>query len=331
MTLILFGTGDGVVAYDFDGKHWQRQWHSLKGQYVSVVKHHPHNPDILFAGTYGAGLYRSLDCGQSWAQVAADMPVDYIRGLTFTPDSVLVGAEPAAIVRSDDNGETWHNSPLDHLPGASEWFLPYSPRDGCVRSFATHAHSPGLIYAAIEVGGVLKSTDDGMTWESLTGGFTGGFADGEKGTSLDVHSIAVRPDDAQTLFAATHNGVYRTQDGGETWTHLSHGYTRGVVMPFDSPDTVIATPGNGPDSPSRVIISHDAGDNWEDVNVPKTETTIDFLILHPNLPDVLFGITPGVPSRRGDDGLVLYSPIDNIQWQMFSDDFKAVQWVDVLP
>lgn len=333
MTRIHLATGDGVAAYEFDGQAWHLQSQALQGEYVSVVAQQP-GSDLVLAGTYGNGLFRSVDGGITWAKTGGDMPMTYVRALAFLPDDpsiVLVGAEPATIIRSENGGATWRELPIRELPDAEEWFLPYSPRAGAVRFFTTHADAPGLVYAALEVGGVLKSVDHGNTWMKVSGDFTSGhFAESDKGMSLDVHSVCLHPADPQTIYAATHLGVYRSQDGGETWKHLSNGYTRGVALSPSNPTRVFATPGNGPGGRSRFIMSDDNGDSWRQMADNAFGGTVDFLVLSRHLPGILFAVTPGIPSEASDEGRLFYTPVDTVDWRRLNHDAAAVQWVDVV-
>jgi hypothetical protein len=75
---------------------------------------------------------------------------------------------------------------LGRTPGSFElragWSLPYSPAAGCVRGFAFHGQR---IYAAAEVGGVLRSTDRGEHWEMANGN----SSDWQGRINTDVHSL----------------------------------------------------------------------------------------------------------------------------------------------
>ena len=100
-----------------------------------------------------------------------------------------------------------------HPRDGHHWFLPYSPEAGCVRGFAVHGER---VYAAAEVGGVVRSDDGGQTWR-LAHGSDGQPAFGEPRWPLvhpDVHSIEVHPSSPDLVLAATGGGLYRSQDGG---------------------------------------------------------------------------------------------------------------------
>src|SRR4051794_30281219 len=94
--------------------------------------------DVVLAGSYGNGLFRSADAGGTWARVEAGLTASAFRCLgpdPLRPDALLAGTEPARVFRSADAGETWDAlAGVGRLPGHDEWFLPYSPRAGAVRN-----------------------------------------------------------------------------------------------------------------------------------------------------------------------------------------------------
>ena len=112
--------------------------------------------------------------------------------------------------------------------------LPYSPEAGCVRGFAFHGERA---YAAVEVGGVLRSDDGGETWRLAEGSDGNPDLDGppEPFVYPDVHSIDVHPSSPDLVFAPTGGGFYRSIDGGRTWTLLYDCYCRAAwIDPLDA-------------------------------------------------------------------------------------------------
>ena len=102
------------------------------------------------------------------------------------------------------------------------WFLPYSPEAGCVRGFASAGER---VYAAVEVGGLLRSDDGGGGWR-LAGGSDGVPTFGEPASGAihpDVHSVHVHPSSADHVLAATAGGLYVSTDGGDRWERRNAG------------------------------------------------------------------------------------------------------------
>jgi hypothetical protein len=87
--------------------------------------------DAVLAGTYGDGLFRSVDSGRNWQQIDAGLTASTFRFVT--PE--LAGTEPARVYRSSDGGQTWHElEGITRIPGHEQWYLPYSPRAGAARN-----------------------------------------------------------------------------------------------------------------------------------------------------------------------------------------------------
>ncbi|HET6404889.1 MAG TPA: hypothetical protein VFH78_09590 [Candidatus Thermoplasmatota archaeon] len=108
---------------------------------------HPTERDVVLAAT-GRGLYRSVDGGDGW-QALGDVPT---LGVAFDPTAptTLYAGTATGILRSVDDGRTWTPLALPHA--------------GAFAHFATHAQTPGLLYAASYQKGIYRSGDGGATW-----------------------------------------------------------------------------------------------------------------------------------------------------------------------
>ena len=209
--------------------------------------------DLLLAGTYGDGLFRSADGGQSWERVA--------NGTFRFVTAELAGTEPARVLRSSDQGRTWQElEGITAIPGHEDWFLPYSPRAGAARN--AYASGDRLLVAA-EVAGLLRSDDGGRTWvcEPVAG-------------DEDIHLVAGHPDDPDLVYVSLgtatltspdepHGGIARSRDGGRTWEKVETDYTRAAIVPPARPDLVLAGPAPRVGRGGRIVVSADGGDSWE--------------------------------------------------------------------
>ena len=89
---------DGVTDF------WQQQ---TDGLYGGVVNHLAINSSgSIFAGTYGVGMFRSIDGGESWSQTS--LPSTFVNALAISSSDVIF----ADNFRSVDNGETWIQMPI---------------------------------------------------------------------------------------------------------------------------------------------------------------------------------------------------------------------------
>jgi len=261
---IILATNGGLVIAEETGGDWQPVHTGLADQKVTAVIA---REGVIIAGTRN-GLFRSSDGAGSWEAVNAGLDLPHIRWLAFHPgisDREFAGTEPAGIFRSTDGGDTWQASPeVANLRDSLGWWLPYSPESGCVRGFAFHGERG---YAAVEVGGVLRSDDTGATW-GLAPGSSGRPEFVNPGAGMvhaDVHSVGVHPSSPDLVFAATNNGLYRSTDGGSAWTKINDdGYTRAFWVNDSDPQHIITAPARSVGRYGSVLESRDGGTTWAD-------------------------------------------------------------------
>jgi len=112
---------------------------------------------------------------------------------------------------------------------------------------------------------VLRSDDAGETWR-LAGGSSGDPDPYYPPAPLvcpDVHSIAVHPASPDLVFAATGGGLYRSSDGGQTWTMPYRCYCRDVWLDSAEVDHFIFGPADSVDSGGRIEETRDGGRTWQ--------------------------------------------------------------------
>jgi photosystem II stability/assembly factor-like uncharacterized protein len=136
-------------------------------------------------------------------------------GVATQPNVFYVGQVDGGVWKSDDYGRTW-NPIFDGQPSQSIGAIAVAPSNPNIVYVAS---GEGLHRPDLSVGdGIYRSPDAGKTWEHL------GLRDGEQ-----IPALAVDPHDANTLFAAVlghpyganeERGIYRSTDGGATWTKV---------------------------------------------------------------------------------------------------------------
>lgn len=261
------GTGSGV--YRMSGSELQSL--GLAEHRISAIHAwREDGNDVVLAGTYGEGLFRSGDGGMSWEPVEAGLTAPAFRTIVpdpFDPGALLAGTEPARLYRSRDGGRTWQElQAIAQLPPVDEWYLPYSPRAGAVRN----VYAPGdgnRLLASVEVGGLLDSPDGGATWSIAP-----------VIQDDDIHHITGHPDDPSLLFASLGyaalkrdgdrgdyrlGGVGRSRDGGQTWEKVEVDYTRATIIPRTMPSLLLAGPAPHVGREGRIVVSADGGDTWQ--------------------------------------------------------------------
>lgn len=259
---LLLATRDGFVAAQNEGG-WQLVRTGLDGRFVTSLMA---RQGVILAGT-DDGIFRSDDGGLSWRETSRGLTQRHVRWLAFHPaisDLELAGTEPAAIFTSQDGGASWREcGEVSALREQLGWWLPYSPEAGCVRGFAFHG---SRAYAAVEVGGVLRSDDQGMSWR-LAGNSNESQASRQPSLSplhSDVHDVASHPSSPDLVLAPTGGGLYRSRDGGDTWTHLHANYVRALWVNPDDANHLLLGPSDGPSGRNgRIVQSRDGGQSWQ--------------------------------------------------------------------
>ena len=310
MNKLILATEQGIVLCEREGNHWHEASRALRDQHVTCVIA---RNGMIFIGTEG-GVFRSKD-GQDWEETSNGLATPHIRWMTHHPDTshlVFAGTEPANIFVSQDVGISWRACPeVAELRDKFQWSLPYSPEAGCVRGFAFHG---SRVYAAVEVGGVLISEDNGGTWKLAEGSDGNPDLEGPPEPLIypDVHSIEVHPSSPDLVYAPTGGGFYRSNDGGKTWKLFYDCYCRAVWADPNDSDHLILGTADYVDSNGRIEESRDGGQTWS-----------------------LASNGLKVPWRRGmverfyQAGDELFAVLSN--GQLFSASLPVLEWRRVLP
>ncbi|MYC90674.1 MAG: hypothetical protein F4X15_04325 [Gemmatimonadetes bacterium] len=230
-----------------------------QGGRVNDLAVHPENPHTYFAGFATGGLWKTTNNGTTFRPVFDSYGTHSVGDIAISPanpDIVWVGTGEAnnrqsssfgdGMYKSTDGGETFTHVGLRETQTISRVIA--HPDDGDVAWAAANGH----LFGANSERGVFKTTDGGRTWNHVLS-----VDDDTGATDLVLH-----PTNPNTLFAATYqrrrtrccfvgggpgSGIWRSDDGGETWTRLSgNGLPRGTmgrvalaVTPAD-PDVVYA-------------------------------------------------------------------------------------------
>jgi photosystem II stability/assembly factor-like uncharacterized protein len=319
---VLYCGGDeGVHLLVREGGTWREAGRGLSSRRVTSVT--VSGSEVL-AGTR-EGIYRSQDAGQTWRTSNDGLTVPYIRWLAHDPGAtgvVLAGTEPAAILISEDGGATWRECPeVARLREQHGWYLPYSSGAGCVRGFAFHGARQGRrVYAAVEVGGLLRSDDGGQTWGLVQGSSGEPRAVPEGAIHPDVHSVAVHPSTPDLVFAPTGGGFYRSEDGGGRWSCLYDCYCRAVWSDPAYPEHLILGPADSVNRNGRIEGTRDGGKTWmvasEGLAVPWSRNMVErFLQVGDDLLAVL------------SNGDLIAAPLATLAWRPVGVALRGVRAV----
>jgi photosystem II stability/assembly factor-like uncharacterized protein len=266
---------------------------SLKGTNPQSIAFDPRNPNRAYCGTFGNGLWKTDDGGQTWNSIGKDVIANpYIMSVSVSPldhgnkfNKVYVGTEPSALYISNDGGESWERmSAINNLPSSASWSFPPRPWTHHVRWIEPDANKLDYVFVAIEAGALVQSHDCGRTWIDRV----------EQGP-YDTHTLATHRMAPKRLYSSAGDGYFESFDYGESWKRptagLRHHYLYGLAIDSDDPNTVIVSASIGPgkayytdDAESFVYRRSDDEEKWEAVSkgLPKPGgTTITILASNP--------------------------------------------------
>src|ERR1700683_4894277 len=313
----------GVFRRDVDGADWQ---HVLTEPEAYTVFVHPRDPNLVLAGTKN-GIYRSTDRGATFKR--ANFPDSGVQVWSFLPDPadpkrllaggspasiyrssavgrvwscspppadpkrLLAGGSPASIYRSTDAGESWTRQADPKLPDRGK--APFAVR---VMRFARHPSRPDEIYAALEVGGVMRSTDGGESWSDCSEHLirlsveeprlrSKIVSDTEAEGMLDGHAICMSAADPDAVVLAVRMGLFRSQDQGKTWEDLRvdrfspFTYGRDIKVSPQDPNTLYACLSVAASSKDGALYrSQDIGRTWQRFDKVQPHGTLMSVSLH---------------------------------------------------
>lgn len=194
-----------------------------------------HSAGDIFAGTQGAGVWRSVDGGREWRRSGLDgIIVKSLATTRATPGLIVAGLKPAGVSISTDGGATWSESTaFRHISGRSLWRQPAEkPHHAYVQGLAISPTDPDLIVAGMEAGAVVRSTDGGASWSNH-----------RKGSCRDCHSLTFHEKDGTHVYEGGGGvmtaGIAISSDGGDSWTRPTEGLDRkyGWAVAADSERT----------------------------------------------------------------------------------------------
>lgn len=180
--------------------------------------------------------------------------------------------------------------------------LPWEPAGatnigGRITSLAVDPTRFDTFYIGTATGGVFKTTNGGQQWDPIFDNIP----------SLSIGAMVMEPGDPQTIYVGTGEanggggsvsyggkGIYRTENGGTTWTHLglerSFHIGRIVIDPQNTQNIFVAVVGElfGTNPERGVYRSQDGGNNWERVFFISEKTGCIDIVMDPQTPSTLY-------------------------------------------
>src|SRR6266536_1199557 len=289
----------------------------------------PSGKITLFVGAASGGVWKSDDSGTRFRPVFDEQPVQSIGAIALDPKNsknVWVGTGESwmrntvsigdGIHKSTDGGETWTHAGLENSERIAK--IVVSPKN----SDTVFVAVPGALWSDSPDRGLYRTTDGGKTWKQIL-----------KGANLSTGctSIEMDPTNPDVMLAAmwdfrrkgweyrsggesptapSASGLFRSTDGGETWTEITHDANKGFPKKPYGRIAVAIGPSNAKrvyafvESPeSALFVSDDGGTTWDkrDKSQWMVWRTFYFanLIVDPKNPDRVFK-TDGSRTVRAD-------------------------------
>jgi photosystem II stability/assembly factor-like uncharacterized protein len=293
----------------------------FRGGRATAVAGIAEQPHVFFMGTTGGGVWKTDDAGGHWTNVTDGfLDVGNIGAIDVAdsdPRIIYVGTGSASIRGNSSVGRgVWKS-----MDGGATWRYLGLPESGAIGKLLVHPTNPDVVYVAAlghpfgrnPERGVYRTRDGGATWERVL------FLNDGTGAV----TLSMSPDNPEEIYAGMsrverkpwtmisggpEGGVYRTTNGGTSWSKLAGGLPTGLVgkvgvtvSPADPRRVwalVEAEPGGG------LYRSDDRGTSWKLVNSDAQVRARPWYYTHvradPVNPDTVFVLN--VPLMRSTDG-----------------------------
>jgi photosystem II stability/assembly factor-like uncharacterized protein len=271
-------TNDGGIFKSTDGAaNWtavtsglpRSYWYDRPAQYkpINALAINPQDTSTLYAATAGGGISKTADGGATWVAGKNALFVNALAIDPQDPSIIYAGTLNYGLLKSTDGGATFNN-------------VSYGPPDNTADSvffLAMDRQNPSTLYAGSRSnenaltapGGTFKSTDGAESWSPVN---TSGVV------ATNINSLAVGPDNAGTLYAATNSRVVKNTDNVGHWNEVYSApltddgrsiYPASVVaIDPQAPSTIYVAIGDNSDGGGGVFKSEDGGTSWARYRLP---------------------------------------------------------------
>jgi photosystem II stability/assembly factor-like uncharacterized protein len=239
--LYYFGsTGGGIWETKNGGRSWKNISDGFFGGSIGAIEVAKSDPNVIYVGggektvrgnvSSGYGIWKSEDAGKTWASAGlkesrhvpriAVHPTDFNTVYAAVLGNIYKPTQERGVYKSTDGGKTWRKTLFaNENAGAVDLILdPNNPRILYASTWNVR-RTPYSLSSGGDGSALWKSTDSGETWKEISK--NKGFAT----DTLGIIGVTVSPANSDRVWAIVENkdkgGVYRSDDGGETWSHIN--------------------------------------------------------------------------------------------------------------
>ena len=256
------GTDHGVYRRNPVTGAWESRSLGLPDLPVAALIADPLLAGVLYAGELSrssipGGVFKTSDGGLTWTSASIGLTGTLVKVLAIdprNPATLYAGTNSGGVYKSEDAAGHWR--PMNSgLTGVSVW------------SIAVDPIAAGTVYVGISEG-VFKSTDGGLSWRAINTGLQ------TPTMPYTAAGLAIDPTNNSTIYLASFvplslpvgGGVYKTTNGGATWTPVNTGSLHpaamsAIVLDPHSPTTVYAAGQAG-----GVALTTDGGGSWSNAS-----------------------------------------------------------------
>ncbi|HVR39814.1 MAG TPA: glycoside hydrolase, partial [Thermoanaerobaculia bacterium] len=281
-----------VQSRSDDGRITFREWHPAAAEEYGYVVPDPLDPNIVYGGKISRYDRRTDQAQDISPRAIRDQNYRVLRTMpiVFSPvDPHILYFASNTLWKTTSGGKSWTQISPDLT--RKDWAVPTN-----VGKFATTSEAKpkqrGVIYAVapspLDINRIWAGTDDGLIHVTTDGGAT--WKDITPKALVPWSKVSILEAshfDAKSAYAAINTfrlddlwpHIYRTRDGGATWTHITSGIPDGAIINVvrEDPKTRgLLFAG----SENAVYVSFDDGDHWQSLRLNMPATSIRDLIIH---------------------------------------------------
>jgi photosystem II stability/assembly factor-like uncharacterized protein len=346
VVVALFWTASAAVA-DVDPALFQDlRWRLIgpfRGGRVLAVSGVPGEPEHFYFGSVNGGVWETRDAGRTWQPIFDGQPIGSIGALAVAaanPRILYVGSGEAdmrsdisqgnGMYKSTDGGKTWSHIGLTDSQQIGRVLI--------------HPQKPDIVYVAAlghpygpnAERGVFRSRDGGGSWQKVLG----------KDDNTGAVDLAFEPGKPEVIYASLWqtrrppwnvyppsngpgSGLYKSTDGGDTWTQLTRGLPAkvgriGLAVAPSRPQRVYAMV--DAEGAGGLYRSDDAGASWTkmsgDRRIWQRGWYFGGIAVEPRNPDIVYSCNTNL--LRSEDGGKTFVPIKGAPG---GDDYHEL-WID---